>query len=687
MNKLRIILQYEFVSIVLLILCILIGLVRCNINFKSKINTNDEVFEGVIISKSFDGDKFSFFLKGKEKIKCTYYLSSLEEKEYYESLNLGSTLKLNGTFNTPNANTIPNNFNYKSYLKMNRVNYTMSVNSIVVKPKKINFLYKIKNIIINRINTSSNKDYLMMFILGDKSLLDSNQYSTYSNLSVTHVFAISGLHISLLSCIMLKLFSFFKNKKYIIVILFLLLYMVLTDFSPSIVRSVTFFIFLYLNKTYDFNLELHVLLYIAISFILIINPFYLYNTGFLYSSIISFSLIRFNKIINGNFIVKMIKISLLSFFVSLPITIQSNYEVNILGFINNLIFVPYISFLLYPLSLLTFIFPFLDNLLHIFIYVLEFLSKFLFVFKIVIPKLSYLYIFIYYLILYIFLRTYNKKYLLLLIISILVYKNIVLLNNNSQVIFYDVGQGDSSLIINNHNLILIDTGGKETYVKEDWMKKKDYFYTDSIIRDIKSLGYSSISSLIISHGDFDHMGEAINLVENLKVEKVIFNCGPYNDLEIELIKVLDRKKIKYYSCIKELNVDKNKLYFLQTKEYDNENDNSNVIITELNGYKFIFMGDASITTEKEILSKYNLPDIDILKVGHHGSKTSSGKEFVDKIKPKYSIISVGENNRYGHPNKEVLDNLKNSKIYRTDQDGSIMFKIKNNRLKIEICSS
>ena len=182
------------------------------------------------------------------------------------------------------------------------------------------------------------------------------------------------------------------------------------------------------------------------------------------------------------------------------------------------------------------------------------------------------------------------------------------------------------------------------------------------------------------------MGEAINLVNNFKVEKVIFNCGPYNDLEQELIKVLDKKHIKYYSCIKELNIDKNKLYFLQTKEYDNENDNSNVIYTELGGYKFMFMGDASVTTEKEILNKYNISNIDALKVGHHGSRTSSSKEFINEINPKYSIISVGKNNRYGHPNKEVLNNLDNSKIYRTDQDGSVMFKLKNNKLKIETCS-
>ena len=182
------------------------------------------------------------------------------------------------------------------------------------------------------------------------------------------------------------------------------------------------------------------------------------------------------------------------------------------------------------------------------------------------------------------------------------------------------------------------------------------------------------------------MGEAINLVNNFKVEKVIFNCGEFNELENELIKVLNKKKIPYNSCIKELNIDNNKLYFLQTQEYNNENDNSNVIYTEINGYKFMFMGDAGVEKEKDILDKYNISDIDVLKVGHHGSRTSSSEDFIDGINPKYSVISVGKNNRYIHPNKKVLDNLQNSEIYRTDKDGGIMFKIMNNGLKIEICA-
>ena len=97
---------------------------------------------------------------------------------------------------------------------------------------------------------------------------------------------------------------------------------------------------------------------------------------------------------------------------------------------------------------------------------------------------------------------------------------------------------------------------------------------------------------------------------------------------------------------------------------------------------FNHMGEAGIEREKDILENYNISNIDVLKVGHHGSKTSSSEYFINGINPKYSIISVGKNNRYGHPNREVLNNLNNSKIYRTDRDGIIKFNI-NSKLKIE----
>jgi competence protein ComEC len=390
--------------------------------------------------------------------------------------------------------------------------------------------------------------------------------------------------------------------------------------------------------------------------------------------------------IKGNYIKTCLLVSLVSFLVSLPIVINSNYEVNILSVFNNLFFVPFISFVVYPLSLISLIIKPLDSLLFFIVNNLEVISKYFLSFLVVMPKLSVFEIVLYYVLLIIFFESFNFKYFFIVLLLIILNKYSFYLDSSSYVYSIDVGQGDATLLREKNHAILIDTGGKLNYVKESWMKKKEFHISDNYITFFKSIGIDKLNYLVITHGDADHMGEVINLVNNFKIEKVIFNCGEFNDLENELIKVLNRKKINYYSCIKELSFNKNKLYFLQTKEFDNENDNSNVIYTELNGYNFLFMGDASTITEKEIIDKYNLPNIDVLKVGHHGSKTSSGEYFINEINPKYSVISVGKNNRYGHPNKEVIDNLKNSKIYRTDKQGSIMFKIKNNKLKIETCS-
>ena len=96
------------------------------------------------------------------------------------------------------------------------------------------------------------------------------------------------------------------------------------------------------------------------------------------------------------------------------------------------------------------------------------------------------------------------------------------------------------------------------------------------------------------------------------------------------------------------------------------------------------MGDAGIPREKDILEKYNLSNINFIKIGHHGSNTSSSKNFINSINPKYSLISVGKNNRYGHPKESVLDILSNSKIFRTDLDGSIEIKLNKSTYKIRM---
>ena len=522
-----------------------------------------------------------------------------------------------------------------------------------------------------------------MLLLGDTNGVDIKVINSFRENGISHLFAISGTQVTVLAEVILKLLLMLKiieKKRYIITNSFIIIYMLLTGSPPAILRAVIFFFLSSINKYNYFYITNMNLFILTLAITLIINPYYIYDLGFLYSYLISFGLILFsNYFENKNFFFTLLYTSLTSFIISVPITLSHFYQLNFMSIIYNLFYVPFVNTILFPIAYISLLFYPLDYLLTILIKLLEtsslYISKILFG-KIIFPKLNIVFYIIYFVVIYLIYKK-KKKLTIIFLTTFFIfnysYKNIF---NNDYVYFFDVGQGDSTLLHLNNKNILIDTGGKENI----------NIVNNNQIPFFKLDGIRKLDYLVITHGDFDHMGEAINLVNNFKVEKVIFNCGSYNELEKDLIKVLDKKKIKYYSCINELNIDKHKLYFLQTRVYDNENDNSNVIYTELDGYKFMFMGDASISAENKILENYNLPNIDVLKVGHHGSRTSSGKDFIDEINPKYSIISVGKKNRYGHPNKEVLNNLNESKIYRTDKDGSIMFKIKNNKMQIESCS-
>lgn len=674
MKKLKNILQCNYIFYILLVLSLIYSFIFINfIIVKSEYKDSDKNLYGTVIDYKKSKDKTTIWVKGKEKVLVNYYSDI--------NVSYGNYIYVYGVFKKPKEHGNFNLFNYKRYLLSNKINYVVTASNINVIKKNDNVFYTLKNNLLKRIKSANrSKGYILAFLYADKSLIEKDIYTKYQKIGVSHLFAVSGMHVSLISIVLLKLLNKIKERKrYIIVSIFLSIYLFLTNFTISMVRATFQFILFFINKSFKLNIDNSNLVLFLFSILVIINPYNIYNIGFLFSFIISFTLIRCSKLIKGKFIIKSLKTSLISFFSSMPVLINNFFEVNFLGIILNIIYIPFVSYILFPLSLVTVLFPSLDNILYMFISCFEKITDFFSNIKFLsfsICKMNIFLIIIYYII---FIYILKRKKKLIYKIIIVIISLTFLINNgrivNNEVSILDVGQGDSSLIRLKNKNILIDTGGNINY---DISK-------NILIPYFKSVGIKKIDYLVLTHGDYDHMGEAINLVENFKVEKVIFNCGLYNDLENKLIEVLDKKKIKYYSCIKELNIDNNKFHFLQTKEYDNENENSNVIYTELNGYKFMFMGDAGVEKEKDILEKYNVSKIDVLKIGHHGSKTSSDKSFIDEINPKYSVISVGKNNRYGHPNKEVLNNLDNSKIYRTDINGEIQIKIIRNNFSIKTC--
>lgn len=684
MKKLRTILQLnekylKYFALLIIILSII------NINFfpyKSKYLQSETEFIGNIIDIKLKENKLILTVKCKEKLIVNYY-----KKDYldiYNKISLGDTISLTGNLLLPNKNTIPNTFDYQKYLLNQKIIYTLTTEKITVIKKNTSIIKYIRTKLSNRIDTllPQSSPYIKAFVLGNKSSIDTSILSTYQSNGVSHLLSISGMHLTILIGTILTILKKTTNNivySYLICIILTFVYMLFLGFTPSILRSGIMYILLCLNKIYNIKLKSINLMYITLIIMLIINPYYITNLGFQLSYTISYFLIlTSHKTFHiKNYFLKLLVTSIISFIVSFPIIIYNFYEVNLVGIILNLIFIPIVSYLILPLSFISIIFTKTDSILSFILNIIETIS--LYINKITITKLTFskpslILIILYYISIIIFI--YKPKLIYIFILLTIYHQNKEYLNNNTYITYLDVNQGDTTLIVypNNRMNILIDTGGS-----------LNYEIYKNIITYLKSLGIKKINYLILTHGDYDHMGESINLVNNFKVEKVIFNCGKFNELELELIKVLDKKKIPYYSCIKELNITNNKLYFLNNKDYINENDNSSVIYTEINNYKFLFMGDAGVEVEEDLIKKYNLQDIDVLKVGHHGSKTSSSKEFIDSINPKYSIISVGKNNRYGHPNDSVLDNLNTSKIYRTDEDGSVIFKIKKNILELETC--
>ena len=692
MKKLKIVLKsnYIYYFVFLFTICYVFINIKF-VPFKYE-NLNNNI-KGYVNDYYIDGDKLTIIIKNKNKVILNYYFKTEKEKKNFE-ICYGDYIEVIGKSIEIKENTNFNLFNYKRYLKTKKIYYSFSVDKIKRLKKNTNLLYHIKNKIVTKIESNISSNYIKTFILGDKRDINSNMIESYQRLGVSHLFAISGMHVSFLSMILLKILSKINDKaKYSIVVLFLLFYTFLTNYAISIVRSTMQFILFKVNKVFDLKIKNVNIMLIIISAVLLYNPYYIYDISFLFSFSISFSLILFRKNIDidNNYFIKSFITSLISFLVSLPILINNFYEINFLSIFYNIFYIPFVSFILFPINILTLIFSFLDPLNNYIINIFESITIILSKMKFLTfssAKLPIFLIVIYYICLYFAVTRKRKKYILFLVLLIVFFINNNRITMFPVITYLDVGQGDSCLIRVFNKNVLIDTGGKTYNKKEKWrQRKKEYNIADNItIPYLKSVGVKKIDYLILTHGDFDHMGEASNLTKKFNVKKVIFNNDSYNELETSFIKILKKKKIKYYHNVEKIKLQKSILYFLNTKIYDNENDNSNVVYTEINNYKFLFMGDAGINKETDILKKYNLQYIDVLKVGHHGSKTSSSKDFIDEINPKFSIISVGKNNRYGHPNKEVLKELEDSKIYRTDKNGSIMFKIMNNKFKIETCS-
>lgn len=691
MIKLRTVLLCDKIYYLLLLVVLTISIISISLPRKSIYNGNEKKIIGVITNIYIDGNSLTINVKAREKLICKYYFRrKLDIENFSKKYNIGDKIFLEGNLEKPSSQNTEYLFNYRNYLYNKKIFYIFKIDNYKKVSNNRFIYYKIKQLILKRI---AKNYYLQAFILGDKSYIKSDVLESFQINGISHLFAISGMHVNLLGAILLKIFLMFgvrEEKRYLFVSIILMFYAILTGLSASVLRGVLFFILFSINKIFYFYIKNTNIFIITVSIALLINPFFLYDVSFWYSFSISLSLLVMGDVINkyNGYFIKLLMTSIISFVVSIPISIYNFYQINFLSIIYNLFYVPFVSIIIFPASLITFIIKPIEPIYNIFTNILETTSVFLvrIDFLTLIFKRVYFIIYIIYFVFIIFLfigiRVNNKRYFVPIILLLIIHYFCPYFDIGSYIKIIDVGQGDSILIHSKNSNILIDTGGITSYNMKQWQKRKNQYSVvkNTTIPLLKSMGIKRINYLILTHGDYDHAGDTINLIENFKVDKIYLNQGNFNYLEKKII-----TSFKNTYQVKE-----GQIFYLGdlvlielNKEFSDENDSSSVFLLIYNDVKVLLTGDASIKSEKYILDNYDIGKINILKLGHHGSKTSTSNLLLKSTSPDLALISCGYNNKFKHPHKETLKKLNKYRIsyLRTDFEGTITIDL--NTLKIK----
>ena len=319
LKKSKSILQSNLFYIIIIILTIFYVFLNGKIIKYESVYTKDEnEFIGKVLKINKTDYGYSVTIESLEKL-----IVYIDEFNYQ----LGDTILVKGSLNIPKNNTVINNFNYKEYLYQNKIFYTIEANKIELIKENNNLIYIIKNSLLKYMDTYKSNIYLKSFILSDTSYLEDDIYNSYQINGVCHLLSIGSSHITFLSILILFILKKLKVNEvisHIILFIIIMLFIILIDYPISIIRVYLYLILSFLNKKLKFNLNPIKLFTLTLVITLLINPFYIYNKGFLYSYSISFILILNKDKLTGSYLTKLIKISFISFLYSIPFNIYFN---------------------------------------------------------------------------------------------------------------------------------------------------------------------------------------------------------------------------------------------------------------------------------------------------------------------------------------------------------------------------
>ncbi|MGR3765101.1 DNA internalization-related competence protein ComEC/Rec2 [Rossellomorea sp. NS-SX7] len=646
-----------------------------------------------------------------ERIVFRYRIPSKEKVKTAEALKPGLTCMVAGKLVEPSPNSNPNLFNYKKYLYERDIHWILQVDSFegCSKSKRewkyflVQWRFAGLKFIEENLPTET-VGVTQALVFGETGRISEELMDSYRALGIVHLLAISGLHVGLiyvmLTFILLRL-GITRESSSWITIIFLIFYAVITGGAPPVIRASSMLIILILSRKSPFSVSPLDSISIVFMSLLFWNPFSVFDIGFQLSFTVSFCLVLSSASIlscGGSYLIQLFKITVVAQLSSLPIILFHFYEFSLIGFLTNLLFVPLFSLIVLPMALIAFLQGLLlpgdmQLLIQSYGWIVRGIDALASILSqiplntLVLGKASRLVIICYVLLIMYVLKNLESgiwRFPSFILCSfVLMHAAWNQINPYGEVVFLDVGQGDSTLIDLPYNggTYLIDTGGGIEFPKEEWEKKTKSFSVgeDVLLPFLKSKGIMELDKLILTHGDMDHIGEAEELIKDIKINEILITPNSQGKKEMMAIISLAEKKgipVKQVRSPYSWKSKHHSFHILSPldDEYEGNND-SLVVYSEMGGLEWLFTGDLEEKGEKEFVHFYEI-DAEVLKVGHHGSNTSTSEDFLDEIQPAIAVISAGKDNRFGHPHPEVIRRLKKHGvlIHTTADHGSLTYR-------------
>lgn len=662
----------------------------------------------VVIKGPSEGEyNYKYTVKARTgKYKNKKFIVYINKKNK-KLLEYGDLIEIKGEYSAPEVARNYKGFDYSQYLKTLNIYGTIKVeeSKIINKNQLSPILISINNIkekMIDNANRNMPKrtaNLLLGILIGERDNIQEDIIESFRTANLSHILAVSGAHTSYIILGITYLISKSKTPKrigYIITIINLLIFIIITGASYSVVRACIMAIVVIGAKICYRKENFFTSICISLIIILIQNPFAINDIGLKLSFMGTAGIVIFNKSITNFFIKLKIKqkiaealsVTFSAQLMIMPITILNFNTISLTFFISNILASPllgiiiifgfisiFISSILNPISKILFL------ILHIFLELLILVSKVtekISGSSILVKTPNILFAIVYYILILFFnyffvikqnpTRRFHKKIIKIItikniknafkviavvfLIMLLLTRIVRIINPTLKIYFIDVGQGDSTLIVTPKNKkILIDGGEGKTNVLFQYL----------LDRRINKIDY-----IIISHFDSDHCNGLIEIIEKMRVENIVMSKQSKESEEYKkILEIIKQKNIKVSSVKAEdkIIIEKN-LYtkiLNPAEKFEFQDLNNNAIVAKLvyKNFSMLFTGDIE-KAEENLAKKYkNELKSTILKVAHHGSKTSTSEEFLKYVEPQIALIGVGENNKFGHPNQITIEKLKN----------------------------